>query len=409
MVTPLGLSVDETWAGCLSGNSGIARLDRFDVSAHPCQAAATVPPFDITSSLRIPKNQKFMNPGVKFAIRAVKEAIAASGVESAGYDAERIALHTGSGHPGPEASEFFAAFSLSSGNGLEPDYRKLGGRPSRLIDPYFPVRTLANAGVALISPEIGAKGPSNNFVQSDTASAQAVAAAWDDLAENRCDVALAVGYDSLITVANYLAYEQEGLLSHSPPESAYRPFDRDRDGLVLGEGAGALVLERREDAKRRGAPVLGEICGFGSAVDISDSTALVDPGPFVQLIREQATLLGEVNMIVAHGIGTIDGDRREAIVLSTVFDRAAPVTALKCGTGYLGAATAVVEIGLGLLGLRQRKIPQLARHQCPDPEIALDLVVGNPRYISPGQPGGIFLGWSWAGQCTVLSARAMLD
>jgi 3-oxoacyl-[acyl-carrier-protein] synthase II len=269
------------------------------------------------------------------------------------------------------------------------------------------LRSLANAGVGLISPEIGARGPSNNFVQSDTASALAIEAACDDLAAGRCDLAVAVGYDSLVGVSTYLAFEREGLLSPSPPEEACRPFDRRRDGVALGEGAGALVLERREDAERRGAPMVGEIAGVDNALDISNSLEPFELDPFIRMIRSQAELLGGVDMVIAHGLGTRAADCREGKLLSQVFDRSVPVTALKGSTGYLGAATGVVETGLGLLSLRERLVPAITRCSKPDEEIPLDLVTGAPRRLSAERPSALFLSWSLAGQCSVLAARAV--
>jgi 3-oxoacyl-[acyl-carrier-protein] synthase II len=197
------------------------------------------------------------------------------------------------------------------------------------------------------------------------------------------------------------------LLSPSPPEEACRPFDRRRDGVVLGEGAGALVLERREDAEKRGAPMVGEIAGVDNAMDISNSLEPFELDPFVRLIRSQVELLGGVDMVIAHGLGTRAADCREGKLLSLIFDRTVPVTALKSSTGYLGAATGVVETGLGLLSLRERLVPAITRCSAPDEEIPLDLVTGAPRRLFAERPSALFLSWSLAGQCSVLATRAV--
>ncbi|MCI0407952.1 MAG: hypothetical protein L0191_05195, partial [Acidobacteria bacterium] len=228
LVTALGLSASDHWERCINGESAIGPLRRFDVSGHACPSGAEVADFDLSGSLRFPKNEKFMSKAVLCALRAAKEAVAASRVDLAALDPYRIAVYTGSGETGLEISEFFEALTLASNGGPEPDYRELGGRPSRLIDRYFSLRTLANAGVAFLAAEFGARGPNGNFVHSDTASAVAIASAFYDLIEDRCDVALVGGYDSLLNVPTYLAYERAGLLSHTAPAAAYRPFDRRR-------------------------------------------------------------------------------------------------------------------------------------------------------------------------------------
>ena len=408
LVTPLGFSIREVWNRCLSGESGIRFLERFDTSGHRCRVAATVPDFDITSFLRIPKNQKFMNSGVRCAVRAAKEAVAAGNLDLAGFDPERIALHVASGCAGPEPAEFFPALALAT-DGDRPSYAKLGGRPSRLIDPYFPLRTLSNSGVGLLSAEIGAQGASSNFVQTDTASALAIGAAFDDLREMRCDLALAVGYESLVTISNYLAYEREGLLSGLPPEEAHRPFDRARDGIVLGEGAGAIVLERLEDARRRNAPIWGEVVGLGAAVDISDSLQPLDAHRVAGAALSQAVADGQVGFVIANGIATREGDRTEAGLLSSLFDRGTPVTAFKGCTGYLGAATATVELCLGLLSIQNGTIPPIAHCSNPDPEFSPDLVVHSARLMDKRDSTAVLMNWSWGGQCTVLAVRAVPD
>lgn len=409
LVTCLGLSAAEAGPRSLRGESGIGPLRYFDVSAHTCTAGACVQPLELTSRLRIPKNQKFMNRSVEFAMLAAKDAIAASHMDLDRMASNRIALHLGSGQSGLEPAEFFAALNLLVETGLPLNYKELGGRPARLIDRYFPLRTLPNAGSGLLSSEISARGPGNNFVQSDTGSALAIATAYYDLAEERCDVALAGGYDSLLTVSNYLAYESQGLLSAAAPERAYRPFDRERDGMVLGEGAAILVMERAEDAQRRGAAILGEIAGFGNSMDITDSAEPIGSEATARAACEQAMGKTPVDCVIAHGIGTPQGDRREAALLAAIFGSAIPITALKSQTGYVGAATAAVEIALGLMAVQQRLIPPIARHQHPDPDFTLDLVWGNARRISSATPSVLCLNWSWTGQCTALLARAFRE
>jgi 3-oxoacyl-(acyl-carrier-protein) synthase len=406
LVVPPGSSVDEAWDRALRGESGISPLRRFPVDGYPCAAGAEVAPFDLAGSLRLPKNEKFMGTSVRCAMRAAAAAIASSGIDLASVDPYRIALYTGSGQTGLESADMFDALELGWSGEEEKDFANLGGRASRLVDRYFSLRTLSNAGLGLLSAEIGARGPSDNFVQGGTASALAVASGLHDLREGRADVAVVGGYDSLLTVSTFLAYEKAGLLSASDPSRAHRPFDRERDGIVLGEGAAFLVLERGEDARRRGAPVLGEIAGAGfalDAVDGADANAL--EGAARAAIAE-ASGDSPVDFVVAHGIGTLEGDCREAQGLASLLGPRVPVTALKGLTGYLGAATASAELCLALQALGHRSVPPVARHAAPDPGFPLDLVAGRARPLKKDRSTALCLSWSWLGQCAALAVRA---
>ena len=184
---------------------------------------AEVPAFDLTRDLRAPKNEKFMAPGVRFAVRAAKEAVRMSAVNLDHVDPFRVAIYTGSGQTGLESGDFFNNLEVANGGTVESDFANMGGRAARVLDRYFSLRTLSNAGLGLLSMEFGAKGPSNNFVQDDTASAWAIASGARDLEDGRCDVAIVGGYDCLLTPSNYLAYKQAGLLSASRAADAYRP------------------------------------------------------------------------------------------------------------------------------------------------------------------------------------------
>ncbi len=326
-------------ARALQGDSGIGPLRRLGTVGHACTAAGELPPFDLASSLRLPKNAKFMSRSVECAVLAAGEAIAGAG-SLGDTDPHRIGMYTGSGQTGLEPSEFFAAVELAETGDESGTYKHLGGRAARLVDRYWSLRTLANAGLGLLAAEFSARGPCNNYVQGDTASAQALAAGYFDLLEDRCDVALAGGYDCLLTPSTYLAYERAGLLSPSDPCRAHRPFDRERDGLVLGEGAAFVVLERRSRAEARGGTILGEVLGVGFAQGIGDRPSPTIACDAARLaIRDAADGL-HPDMVIAHGIGTREDDAREAAMLAALgFDRT-PVTAMKGFTGYLGASTA---------------------------------------------------------------------
>lgn len=408
LVAPTGLSVDEAWERGVRGASGIGPLRRL-ADTGPCTAGAEVAPFELTPSLRFPKNEKFMATGVRCAMRAARDAIVRSSLDLTGLDPYRIALYTGSGQTGLESVDLFEALEFAWTGEEQKDFANLGGRASRLLDRYFSLRTLSNAGLALLSVEIGAQGPSDNFVQGDPASAFAIASGFHDLLEGRADVAIVGGYESLLNVSTFLAYGKAGLLSPSDPSRAYRPFDRDRDGIVLGEGAAFLVLERLEDARARGAPIVGEVTGTGSAMETVDS---VEAKASPSALRAAVAAAGgdaPPDLVVAHGIGTREGDRREAALLESLLGPDVPVTALKSQTGYLGAASAAAEVCLALQALRHGSAPPIARHETADPGCPLDLVTGQARPLRPltaDRMTALCLSWSWLGQCAAVAVRA---
>jgi len=348
-----------------------------------------------------------MGRAAQFAMRAAREAIDQSGIDPRKMDATRVGIQVGSGQTGVEYDHFFPSLIMAWDAGREMDYKYLGGLPSHLIDRYICLRTLANGGLALLSTEFGIRGPNGNFTQKDTASAQALHAAYLDLLEERCDVAIAGGYDSLATTGNFLAYEQAGLLSHADPAEAYRPFDSQADGLVLGEGAGFLVLERWEHAVERGAAILGEFVGAAAAMSATEQWRPAWTAETVCRAASQALGDAHPDFVVASGMGTVEEDLSEAAALAAITGCRTPVTALKSLTGYMGAGTAAAELGLGLLCARQGFVPAIARHSHTGPHGALDLVNSAPRQIDKTEPLGLFVSCSWGGAVAALAARAL--
>jgi 3-oxoacyl-[acyl-carrier-protein] synthase II len=311
----------------------------------------------------------------------------------------------GSGQTGVEYDHFFPSLLMAWDAGREMDYKYLGGLPSHLIDRYICLRTLANGGLALLSTEFGIRGPNGNFTQKDTASALALNAAYLDLLEGRCDVSVAGGYDSLATAGNFLAYEQAGLLSHADPAEAYRPFDGQAEGIVLGEGAGFLVLERWEHADARGATVLGEFCGAAAGMSATRDWRPAGGPDALCRVAHQATQDQPPDFVVAAGLGTAPEDRAEASALESIVGNRAPVTALKSLTGYMGAGTAAAELGLGLLCARQAFVPAIARHRQAQADCGLDLVTGSARPLKDPASRGLFLSCSWGGEVAAIMAR----
>ena len=394
VVTPLGLTAEQNVECLRTLESAVGELTAFEVDGRVCRSAAQVADFDLANDLRFPKNTKFMNRPVQFGVKAALDAFRSAGLTPGQVDPEQVGLFAGSGNTCLEPTYFAAPLAFAWAGGKERDFKYLGGRPSRMIDRYFSLRTLANAGVGLLSNELQAKGPNANYVHSETASLMAIETAWYDISEGRCTVAVAGGYDCLVQPATHLDFCSRGLLSKAAPPCAYRPFDRERNGIVLGEGAAFFVLESWEHAEKRGVPVLAEIvavdCGMTSEGELA-----------AELLEAE-----NVDFVVARGFGTAEDDRTEYLELQ---DRITgiPVTAFKSRTGYLGAATAAVETALGLLAAREGFIPAVARFGEADKACTLDLVAHQVRPLKRRQPAGLFLSAALSGQVGGIVARVV--
>jgi 3-oxoacyl-(acyl-carrier-protein) synthase len=346
LVTPLGLNRKENARGLMQGRP--AR-----VNAGPFTRASG---FEVESLLRNPRNAKFCGQPVRLAMKAASEAVASVGESWTNFDASRIALHLGSGETGLEHEEYYGGLAVAW-DGREPgNYKYLGARASRLIDPYFSLRTLANAGAGMLSMQFGIHGPSSNFVQGELAGVQALQASINDLSDHRCDVALTGAYDSLCVNAAWLAYEAAGLL----------------DVLSLAEGAAFVVLERKEDAVARGAQILGAI----------EAAECLTGDP--ELDRVGA------DFIIARNIGIPNQDEQEAGWIASWVGSEIPLTSLKNSTGYLGAATALAELVLGLVVSRTGCLPP-ARSREPYADRGLGIVTGKPFPLSSPCPTGLYL------------------
>jgi 3-oxoacyl-(acyl-carrier-protein) synthase len=336
------------------------------------------------------------------AVYAAIDAIESAGFSRPLADPEQIALHVASGQTGLEIEEFFPALSTVWTEGVEQSWDHFDPRAARMIDRYFSLRTLSNAGLALVSAELGIRGSSANYVQSETASASALESACYDLLEGRCRSALAGGYESLLLPSMLLTYGNEGLLTRS----SYRPFAEARDGIALGEGAAFLLLEEKSTAVARGAQIFGEILGVYSVTGTEvESPHCGQRASLEQVIRQAIASAGPPDFVVARGFGTPASDALEAEVLGAELPAGTPVTALKGHSGYLGAATAVFELATGLALAREGALPAIERENAPS---NVDFVVGAPRVLGGIRRRGFFLSHSTGGQSTVIAAEANL-
>ncbi len=302
----------------------------------------------------------------QLALLAAREAVADAGLDGAGWDGARVAVVMG---------------SASGGSGtLEAEYRTLSAQGVQDMSPYALPSSLSNSVSAQLAIEFAATGPSYTISSACASGTTAIGVALDLLALGHCDIVLAGGAEAALTPFNIAAYDRLGALSHrfDDPAGASRPFDARRDGFVIGEGAGVLVLERTVDAHARGARTRARIMGFGAS---SDAHHVVKPSPdgagLATAIRRTLARSGampeDVSHINAHATGTPLGDRVEAAVLADLFPHRPAVTSTKGVTGHLLGAAGAVEAALTVLAVEQGRIPPTANLDDLDPAVALDV------------------------------------
>ncbi|MEE1752120.1 beta-ketoacyl-[acyl-carrier-protein] synthase family protein [Streptomyces sp. SP18CS02] len=357
----------------------------------PAHLACRVAPFD-PSRLGQARARK-PDRCAQLALLAARDALVDAGLEPSRWDGARVAVVVGCG---------------SGGSGtLETEHRAMLASGPQDMSPFAVPTSLSNSMAAQLTIEFGATGPSHTVNTACASGATAIGTAMDLLALDRCDIALAGGADAAITPFYVAGYDRIGALSHrfADPAGALRPFDRQRDGFVLGEGAGMLVLERAADARARGARARARIRGYGAS---SDAHHVVKPRPdgsgLKAAVREALAQAGasvrDVSHINAHGTGTPVGDRAEAAALASLFPHHPPVTATKPVTGHLLGAAGAVEAALTVLTVEQGLVPPTANLEELDPAVDLHI----PTECRPGRLGlALSMSTGFGGQNAVLA------
>ncbi len=387
IVTPLGTGCSTNVERLAAGDSAVVTEVPAGVGASPAIALARCPDVDLTGLLRLPKALKYMSRPVRLAMRAAIEAFQSSGLQPGEIDPYRFAIYTASGQTGLDYTDFSRALDAAWSEDGEAGFEQIGGLPSRLIDRFFSLRTLGNGGIGLLAAELGAKGPSNNFVHSDTAAALALQAACFDILEGRADAAMVGAFDSLVYPTSLFALREAGMLTDNPDES----------GKILpAEGAAFFILERRENALDRGAGVLGEILGVECSVEATMYNPERSPGHSVRrLIHSLPDACQSFQFVVS------PGDAPHWAIASE-FQMSGP---LARATGCLGAATAAVELALGLLCAGEGFVPCLRTvRESNDGGMAMLHEKSAP--METRDPVGIFFSRSASGQMAAIAARA---
>ncbi|HYT87297.1 MAG TPA: beta-ketoacyl-[acyl-carrier-protein] synthase family protein [Gemmataceae bacterium] len=393
VLAPNGIGKDAFWAACLEGRSGVGPIRSFDASAHPVKIAAEVSDFDVSPFVPPAqrKSIKIMSRAMRFAVAAAGLSINDAGLCMGREDPERLGVVMGTGLVPVDLPELAPALvAACDANGCL-DVQRLGQCGSGALFPLWILKYLPNMVAAHISLAFGIQGPNSTITTACAAGTQAVGEAFRLIARDDADIVLAGGADSRIDPLLMLAYTALGALSRGArlPAEVSRPFDRQRDGFVLGEGAGVLLLEEYERARRRGAVMYAEVLGLGSSFD---GYAVTKPDPegkgaaraIRSALREARVDPSEVDYINAHGTSTRLNDLMETIAVKRAFGEGArhlPLSSIKSMVGHLiGAAGAVEAVALALT-LKHGALPPTINLTQPDPECDLDYVPNTAREL----------------------------
>ncbi len=388
-VTPIANDVAGTWKGVLEGRSGIARITHFDASNFPSQIAGEVKGYDFSAWIAKDRRLERAMSNTRFALGASGEAIRDSGLDWPNLNRRRVGIYFAAGD-GPVNIDPFTRAMVRSFDGSEPF--SAGG----FVREALPQASLVSdveqephATLAHLVRLFGIEGPAMNCLTACAASAQAIGEGADIVRRGHADVLLSGGSHSMIHPFGVAGFCLLSTLatSNDEPEKASRPFDQTRNGFVLSEGSGAMILEEYEHARRRGARIYAELCGYGSTADAYRMTDSHPEGQgaaaAIELALRTAGLGPDsIDYLNAHGTSTKVNDAVETLAIKKVFKdhaRRLPVSSTKSMTGHLIAAAGAIELQFCLLAMRDGVLPPTANYRNPDPECDLDYVPNTAR------------------------------
>jgi 3-oxoacyl-[acyl-carrier-protein] synthase II len=374
LVSPVGIGTQTNWDALCSGVSGIGPITRFDASAFSTRFAGEVKQFDPLQWVE-KKELKKMDIFIQFAIAASQFAVDDAKFTVTPDIAPRVGV--------------FIASGIGGFTTIEREHKALLEGGPRKISPFFIPSAIINLAAGQVSIRFGAKGPNSATCTACTASAHAIGDAWEIIRRGAADAMIAGGSEAAICAMGVGGFAALRALStrNDDPAHASRPFDKDRDGFVLGEGAGVLVLEELEFARRRGAPIFAEMVGYGMSGDAYHITAPTEDGDGahrVMLAALESAGIGpeEVDYINAHGTSTPHNDRIETIAIKRTFGAHASklaVSSTKSMTGHLLGAAGGLEAGITVLAVHHQKIPPTINLDSPDEGLDLDYVPKQAR------------------------------
>jgi 3-oxoacyl-[acyl-carrier-protein] synthase II len=390
-VTPLGSEIETVWRRLLAGESGVGYITRFDASNFPTKISAEVRHWDLSDVGEDPQQWKYQGRHTHFAIGAAKKAVADSGIQHAKIDPTRLGVYTGSGEGQQDFDRFTQMMIAGLAGGDTLDIGRFTRAGLEMLHPIGELEQDPNMPAGHLASLFGAEGPNINCLTACAASSQAIGEAVEIIRRGEADVMISGGTHTMIHPFGVTGFNLLTALSthNAEPAKASRPFDRNRDGFVLGEGAAMVVLEALEHAKARRAHIYGEMCGFGSTADAFRITDTHPEGrgaiSCIKMALEDAGVaLDEVDYINAHGTSTMVNDRVETLAIKQVFgDRAykIPVSSTKSMIGHLIAAAGATEVIFCLLAIRDNVVPPTTNYEYPDPDCDLDYVPNVARQL----------------------------
>ena len=374
LLCSVGSGTEECWQAIREGKNGIGRITAFDATAFNCQIAGEVKSFDPTNWVE-KKEIKKMGRFIQFGIAASEFAVSASGLKVTEENEERVGVYIGSGIGGFEV--------------IEREHRNLLEKGPGRISPFFIPATIINLASGHVSMRTGAKGPNSATATACTTSAHAIGDSYRIIERGDADAMICGGTEACITPMGIGGFAAMRALSqrNSEPERASRPWDKDRDGFVVGEGAGIVVLEELETAKRRGAPILAEVVGYGMSADAFHITTPAANGDGAyrvmrNALRDAGLEPHQIDYVNAHGTSTDIGDKMETIAIKRTFGDHAykvAVSSTKSMTGHLLGGAGGLEAGITVLAIRDQIAPPTINYDNPDPECDLDFVPNKAR------------------------------
>ncbi len=374
LICGVGNTTEEVWKSLLAGKSGVARISQFDPSQFACQIAAEVKNFDPLDFVE-KKELKKMGRFIYLALAATDEAMKSSGLTVTDDIADRTGVHIGSGIGGFDV--------------IEREHSNLLTGGPRKISPFFIPAAIVNLAAGHVSIRYKAKGPNEATCTACTSSAHSIGDAFKIIARCDADVMIAGGTEAAITPMGVGGFAAMRALStrNDAPGKASRPWDSQRDGFVIGEGAGILILEELEFARNRGAKILAEIVGYGMSGDAHHITQPAENGDgayrvMLNTLKDAKIQASDVGYINAHGTSTEIGDKLETIAIKRAFGEQAyklAVSSTKSMTGHLLGGAGGLEAGITVLALRDQMLPPTVNLENPDPDCDLDYVPQHSR------------------------------
>jgi 3-oxoacyl-[acyl-carrier-protein] synthase II len=374
LLSSVGDGTEQTWEAIKAGRSGINRITAFDASAYNCQIAGEIKNFDPTRFIE-KKEIKKMGRFIQFAIAAADYATQSARLKIDPDFAERAGVYIGSGIGGFEV--------------IEREFKTLLDRGPSRISPFFIPATIINLASGYVSIRLGARGPNSATATACTSSAHAIGDSFKIIQRNDADLMICGGAEAAITQMGIGGFAAMRALSqrNNEPQRASRPWDKTRDGFIVGEGSGILILEELEFAKRRGAPVLAEIVGYGMSGDAYHITSPSEDGSGAYRVmrgglKDAGIAPDQVDYINAHGTSTEVGDKIETTAVKRTFGEHAykvAVSSTKSMTGHLLGGAGGLEAGLTVLAIRDQIAPPTTNYEVPDPECDLDYVPNQAR------------------------------